>query len=148
MDIEAKKKQLEKLKDVINLLSVTKEIEFHQQDVNKKNMHFTGANGSLWIHPTLKGYDVGLSGISLTKEMYTFMCILSGKKSHDKYGFPAQKTQPKWEIDSFDSVKKAVYRYAGVIIDLNDNYSPPEEIENPKNYTEDSVIQFRSMVTR
>jgi hypothetical protein len=78
-------------------------------------MSIIGDNGRLCINPTTKGYDVGLSWKSLEKEMYNFMCELTSKNCHDKYGFPAKEDLPKWEVNNFKKVEAAVYRYANTI---------------------------------
>lgn len=58
---------------------------------------------------------LGYHGNHLKEEMYDFMCKLTSKNCHDKYGFPAKETLPKWEVDNFKKVEKAVYRYANTI---------------------------------
>lgn len=87
-------------------------LSFHQQVKTLENMSVKGGNGRLTITPTIKGYDIGLSGKSLTDEMYRFLCELTGKTKNDKFGFPRERRSPKWEVDSFTTVKKAVIRYS------------------------------------
>ncbi len=142
MNIEAEKKKLEQLTNTINSLSNSMSIEFHQQNITKKHMSFTGGNGRLCIHPTSKGFDIGLSRKSLSKEMYAFMCVLSGKDHHDKYGFPAEKTLPKWEVDDFEKVKKAAYHYAGLSLEIITEQVFPEEVIEPDQYLEGTSKQI------
>ena len=115
MNTEVTKQQLQELVDRVNSTPQRNTLEFHQQTESKENMSITGGNGRLCIRLTTKGYDIGLSGKSLEKEMYAFMCKLTSKNHHDKYGFPAKEAQPKWEVDNFKKVEDAVCRYASTI---------------------------------
>lgn len=115
MNIETTKQQLQELVNTVNSSPQRNKIEFDIQDKTPKHMSIINANGRLCVNPTTKGYDIGLSGKSLIKEMYDFMCKLTAKNSHDKYGFPAKETLPKWEVDDFKKVEESVYRYANTI---------------------------------
>lgn len=114
MNTEMVKRQLQNLESEVNSKHNMHKIKFCQQKVIERHMSFTGGNGRLCIEPRYQLYNIGLSGQSLTKEMYQFMCELTGK-SHDKYGYPAKKSLPKWEVSSFETLKKAVYRYANTL---------------------------------
>lgn len=112
--IEIKKQQLQKLVDRVNSSPQRNKIELSQQRKTEKHIDIIGGNGRLNTSPTSKGFDIGLQGISLTKEMYDFMCKLTGRTS-DKYGYPRDRKSPKWEIDDFKKVEEAVYRYANTV---------------------------------
>lgn len=114
MSIETQKQQLQKLVDEVNSSPQRNTIELRQQKKEKNHIDISGGNGRLNTAPTSKGYDIGLQGISLTKEMYGFMCELTGK-THDKYGYPREEKSPKWEVNDFKKVEEAVYRYANTI---------------------------------
>lgn len=112
--IEIKRQQLQKLIDAVNSSPQRNKIELSEQIKTEKNIDIVGGNGRLNTTLTSKGFDIGLQGISLAKEMYDFMCKLTGK-NHDKYGYPKDKKSPKWEIDDFKKVEAAAYRYANTI---------------------------------
>ncbi len=87
-------------------------IQFHQQKVTKENMSFSGGNGRIWIQPFHSGYDICLSGKSIEKQMYKFMCDLCGQ---NHTGYKQTKPEPHapfWRVDDFKLVEKAVYNYA------------------------------------
>jgi len=137
MDIETAKQQLKNLVKKINELSPGINVEFHQQDVTKKNMCIKGCNGRIWIEPTSKGYDISLSGNSLEKEMYGFMAELyerecDGYKQLNKR--IGQKKAPFWRVDNYEMMEKAVYRYAGLSFKKTNIF--PEEILAPEKYFE------------
>jgi hypothetical protein len=111
-NIETLKSQLKVLVDEVNSSLGHSKLTFHQQKIRKINMSVTGGNGRLCINPTSDGYKIGLSGIPLTNEMYGFMCQLTGKSKHDIYEFPALEKLPKWRVDDFSLIKKAVHQYA------------------------------------
>ena len=112
MNTDILKSQLNTLVAEINASLNCEKLTFHQQPKTDRNISIKGGNGRLTITPTVKGYDIGLSGKSLTAEMYGFLCELTGKAKNDKFGFPREKASPKWEVDSFITVKKAVIRYS------------------------------------
>ncbi len=108
---EILKRKLIQLSDEINS-NFGCEIMFHQQNVKKENMSFSGGNGRIRISPFHEKYDICLRGKSLEKQMYRFMRILCGRK-HDSY----KQTKPDphapfWRVSDFELVKKAVYHYA------------------------------------
>ena len=115
MNTDILKSELISLIAEINKTLSCEKLVFHQQSVQKTNISVIGGNGRLYINPTSKGYNIGLSGLSLTDEMYSYMCDLTGKVKHDKFGFPALKRLPKWEVESFSIVKKSVIRYSKTI---------------------------------
>lgn len=87
-------------------------IKFRQQQVTKENMSFSGGNGRIYIQPFHSEYDISLSGKSVEKQMYKFMCDLCGK-NHD--GYKQTKPEPHspfWRVADFKLVEKAVYHYA------------------------------------
>ena len=114
MNIETTKERLLQLNEEINLLSLTKNIQFHQQTVVKKHMALKGANGTLWIVPNQSSYDICLSGKLLVAEMTTFMRQLCGK---DCSGYKQTKPIPHlpfWRVEDYQIVRKAVFRFAGI----------------------------------
>ncbi len=90
-------------------------IRFNQQDVTKENMSFSGANGRIYIQPAPGGYDISLSGQSLTAEMTSLMRGICGKPS-DGYKQTNQRigkqVQPYWRVHDFSLVREAVALYA------------------------------------
>lgn len=112
MNTDILKSQLISFVAEINESLNCEKLAFHQQSVQKTNISIIGGNGRLYINPTSKGYNIGLSGVSLTAEMYDYMCELTKKDRNDKYGFPALKRLPKWEVESFSIVKEAILRYS------------------------------------
>lgn len=73
-------------------------------------MSFIGGNGRIGIQPFHSEYDVSLSGKSVEKQMYKFMCDLCGKNPN---GYKQTKSrQPFWRVADFKLVEKAVYHYA------------------------------------
>jgi len=77
---EVLKKNLIHLADEVNT-EIGSNIKFNQQRKKKGNMSFSGANGRIWINPFHEQYDISLSGKSIEKQMYDFMCNLCGKGS-------------------------------------------------------------------
>jgi len=139
MDIEIAKKQLQKLIDIVNSLSPENHVEFNQQDITKRNMSIVGGNGRLTIQPTLKGYDIGLSGKSIQKDMYEFMRDLcksecTGYKQTNKT--IGKQDLPFWRVDDFNLVCKAVYKYAGANIRFGNYNTIAEEVYLPEKYFE------------
>ena len=137
MDIDTVKHQLSYLVEKINQISSDVNLEFHQQNVTKKHMCIKGCNGSIWIQPTLNGYDISLSGISLEKEMYGFMKELYEKECDGYKQLNKridQKKAPFWKVSNYEMMVKAVYRYAGLRFIKNDQL--PEEILSPNQYFE------------
>lgn len=115
MNIEQTKNALQNLVVKINL-ETNNHIIFHQQSKVKKHMAIKGGNdGTIWIAPTSKGFDIALRGISLERNMYGFMRQMTNKE-HDKYGYPREKSAPKWEVSDFNMIIKAVYYYAGITV--------------------------------
>ena len=112
MNIDITKSQLKSLVVEINTSLKCEKLSFHQQPKTLANMSIKGGNGRLNITPTSSGYDIGLGTQSVAKEMFGFMCDLTNKTTNDKFGFPASKRSPKWEVDSFSLVKKAILQYA------------------------------------
>ena len=112
MNTDILKSQLITLVAEVNASLNCEKLSVHQQTKTLKKISLKGGNGRLTITPTSKGYDIGLSGKSLTDEMYGFLCELTGKTKNDKFGFPRERSSPKWEVDSFSTVKKAVIRYS------------------------------------
>ena len=90
-------------------------IQFNQQRVVKEHMSITGGNGRLYITPSVDGYDISLSGISIEKKMYAFMRDLCGKECdgykqlNKKIG---KENQPFWRVSDFKIVATAIYQYA------------------------------------
>ena len=87
-------------------------IKFHQQDVTKEHMSFTGGNGRIGVSPSSEKYDIVLSGQSIEKQMYGFLQKTCGK-DHD--GYKQTKPEPHapfWRVSDFELVKKAVLHYA------------------------------------
>jgi len=124
MNIEELKLKLESLVKEINSLSQQNIVYFHPQP--KEGSHILaikGAKGtpvdntSLYIQPnqTFNYIDIGLYGKSIEKEMLGFMVDLCGKSFHS-YKHPKGQRQPFWrvEIEEFDIIRKAAYRYAGL----------------------------------
>ena len=105
------KSQLEQLVDKINLSLGCEKLSVHQQPATEARLSVLGGNGRLCINPTSEGYKIGLSGIPLTNEMYGFMREITGKP-HDIYEFPADERLPKWKVENFSIIEKAVHRYA------------------------------------
>ena len=90
-------------------------IEFHQQEVNKQSMSFTGGDGRIYIRTVDAGrgeesYDISLSGQSIQRNMSPYMENLCGR-ARDGYKQSSEKN-PYWRVKDFDLVKKAVYHYA------------------------------------
>lgn len=118
MDIEQERQKIQALVDEINTLT-DKNIQLgeKQQGLGEKNISIRGSDGTLWVTVATKNYDIGLSGESIEGpqgKMYKFMCNLTCKEQHDKYGYPNKEKQPKWETSDFDIVKKSIFEYAGV----------------------------------
>jgi hypothetical protein len=113
---ETLKTQLLKLVEDVNLSLGYEKLKFNQQPKTPKNISVTGGNGRLTITPTTKGYDIGLSNDSLVDELFGFLCDLTGKPKNDKFGFPREQRSPKWEVESFLTVKKAVLRYSKTVL--------------------------------
>lgn len=120
MNIESKKQQLQKIVDEVNSSLHSKKIKLCQQEVSKKHIDIADINengrlnGRLNTHPTSKGYDIGLQGESLARNMFEFMRKLTNKNP-DKYGYPSEKKSPKWEVDDINKVKEAVLQYAKTV---------------------------------
>lgn len=113
MDIATTRKNLMNLVSEINS-KTNKNIVFHQQSVMTKHMAIKGGDdGTIWIVPTSKGFDIGLRGVSLERNMYSYMRQLTNK-NHDKYGYRRDQRMPKWEVIDFNIVIEAAYHYAGV----------------------------------
>ena len=112
VDILGTKSRLHQLVDEINKDAGYNKVRFHQQRVRKAHMSIEGRNGRLTVKPTQKGWDLGLSGQSLEKEMYEYMCRLTGKQKHDKFGFPNRQAMPIWEVNDLKLVDKAVRHYS------------------------------------
>jgi hypothetical protein len=72
-------------------------------------MSFTGGNGTIYIQPFNSEYDISLSGKSIEKQMYQFMCDLYGKREGYKQTKPKQAF---WRVTDFRLVEKVVYHYA------------------------------------
>ena len=111
------KQRLQELVDEVNATSAVC-LKFHQQKKTEGNMSISGCNGRLWVQPSSLGYNISLSGKSLEKEMYPFMRQLCGKEctgyaqTNKRIG---KKDQPYWRVESFDTVRKAVYQYSHTI---------------------------------
>ncbi len=105
------KSKLIKLEEEVNSNSVYN-IKFHQQQVTKENMSFSGGNGRIGIQPFHSEYDISLSGKSVEKQMYKFMCDLCGKNHNGYKQTKPEPWQPFWRIADFKLVEKAVYHYA------------------------------------
>ena len=112
-DVTETKAKLMKLVEEINHENGYEKIEYGEQDRHKERMfiRIVGQKESLRIVPTVRGWDVGLMGQSLNKKMYEYMRQLTGRK-HDKLGYRAKEDMPKWEVDNFELVKKAVRWYS------------------------------------
>jgi hypothetical protein len=104
---EALKNKLLQLQSEVNA-NPLHNIEFKQQKKDKKNMSFVGGNGRIYIQPFHSEYDISLSGISIEKQMYQFMCDLCGKRE----GYKHKPRQAFWRVTDFKLVEKAVYHYA------------------------------------
>ena len=105
------KSKLIELKEQVNSNSAYN-INFHQQPVTKENMGFSGGNGRIWIQPFHSEYDISLSGKSVEKQMYKFMCDLCGKNHNGYKQTKPEPRQPFWRVADFKLVEKAVYHYA------------------------------------
>lgn len=107
--------QLKKLVDEINSSNSNFKIKFNRQLKQTKNMSLSGANGRLYVQPSLTGYDISLAGQSIQELMYPFMRDLCGKECdgykqlNSKLG---KKNNPFWRVVDFALVKKAAYHYA------------------------------------
>ena len=105
------KSKLIKLEEEVNSNSVYNS-KFHQKQVTKENMSFSGGNGRIWIQPFHSEYDISLSGKSVEKQMYKFMCDLCGKNHN---GYKKNKPEPRqhfWRVAGFKLVEKADYHFA------------------------------------
>ncbi|KNH52092.1 histidine kinase [Vibrio cholerae] len=51
----------------------------NQQKVTKKHISLSGANGRLWISPSIGGYDVSVSGKSLENELVPTLTSYFGR---------------------------------------------------------------------
>lgn len=87
-------------------------IKFNQQNIIKENMSFSGANGRIWITPFHSQYDICLSGKSIEKHMYNFMCSICGKKNDGYKQTKPEPYAPFWRVSDFKLVEKAAYHYA------------------------------------
>jgi len=105
------KRKLIQLEDEINSNPIHN-IKFNQQKVTKENMSFSGGNGRIWINPFHSEYDICLSGKSVEKQMYKFMCDLCGKNHHGYKQTKPDPHAPFWRVSDFKLVEKAVYHYA------------------------------------
>lgn len=131
MNVEETKGRLIKLiKKINSQLEDPPFLEFHQQRIDKTHMAIKGGNGTLWINPKKKGYDIGLSGQSLENEMYDFMVNLCDSK-HQGYKQTKERL-PFWRVDDFWKVEKAAFRYAG----LTNKLIFPDEIGNNETHIE------------
>lgn len=114
--IEVTKSQLNQLIDDINVSSGS-ELHFHQQDKIKEHMSIIGGNGRLCICPTSDGYDISLSGKSLTNQMHGFMKELCQKECDgykQKNANLGKLDQPFWRVTDFNLVRKAAEHYAKI----------------------------------
>lgn len=140
--IEFAKVKIQRLVDLVNSLSPEKPVEFHQQDVKKKNMAVVGKTGRMYIQPTTTGYDVGLSGKALEESMYQSMKQLFGsecsghKQTNVRIG---KKDQPFWRVDDFDLVRKAVFKYVGLSITKTELTVYPDEVDDSISYPEGAI---------
>ncbi|EOI8049959.1 histidine kinase [Vibrio parahaemolyticus] len=64
-------------------------LALHQQKITKKHISVSGANGRLWVSPSIGGYDISVSGKSLEKELVPTLTSYFGRCA-DGY---KQKTQ-------------------------------------------------------
>ena len=131
--IKDSQKSISALVEEINLKSQAKRFTFQQQKIKTTNISITGGNGRLRIQIAKNHYHISLSGLSLEKEMYSFMESLCEKK-HD--GFKHPFSNPFWKVNDFNLVRKAAYHYAGLEIDYMGNELLPEEIIEPDRYIE------------
>jgi hypothetical protein len=112
-NIEILKNKLIQLESEVNI-NPLHNIEFHNNQVKKENMSFTGGNGRIWIQPFHREYDISLSGKSIEKHMYRFMCDLCGKNHNGYKQTKPEPHAPFWRITDFKLVEKAVYHYAKI----------------------------------
>ncbi len=108
---DALKKKLTQLAEEINS-NQKSNIKFNQQKITKENMSFSGCNGRIWIAPFHDQYDICLSGKSIEKQMYGFMCNLCSKNQDGYKQTKPESHAPFWRVSEFELVKKAVYNYA------------------------------------
>jgi hypothetical protein len=104
---EILKNKLLQLQSEVNI-NPLHNIKFEQQEAKKENMGFIGGNGKIYIQPFHSEYDISLSGKSIEKQMYQFMCDLCGKRE----GYKHKSRQAFWRVTDFKLVEKAVYHYA------------------------------------
>ncbi len=95
--------------------SPTFQLTLHQQDVVKKHMSVSGANGRLWVSPSKGGYDISLSGLSLENALTGALISYFGreadgyKQKNSNKGF---NRQPFWRTRDFNDVKIVCEMYA------------------------------------
>ena len=86
----------------------------HQQKITKKHISVTGANGRLWVSPSIGGYDISVSGKSLEKELvptlksYFGRCADGYKQKNANKGF---MHQPFWRTSDFQDVQAVCQMY-------------------------------------
>lgn len=141
MNIESAKNKLKQLVDLVNSLSPSKTVEFHQQEKTDKHMSIKIidsklADGRLCIQPTSTGYDISLSSQLLDKKMSGYMNQLC-KKECTGYK-QSNSNSPFWRVSDFSLVQKATYYYAGATIKFDTATLLPEEIDLTNNYLEGS----------
>ncbi|EJO4031858.1 histidine kinase [Vibrio cholerae] len=86
----------------------------NQQKVTKKHISLSGANGRLWVSPSIGGYDVSVSGKSLENELVPTLTSYFGrgpdgyKQKNANKGF---KHQPFWRTKDFQNVQAVCEMY-------------------------------------
>ncbi|EMI4329422.1 histidine kinase [Vibrio cholerae] len=86
----------------------------NQQKVTKKHISLSGANGRLWMSPSIGGYDVSVSGKSLENELVPILTSYFGrgpdgyKQKNANKGF---KHQPFWRTKDFQDVQAVCEMY-------------------------------------
>lgn len=105
------------LSDVISDINLRfrSSLVLNQQRVTKKHISLSGANGRLWVSPSVVGYDISVSGKSLENELVPTLKTYFGrnpdgyKQKNANKGF---KHQPFWRTKDFQDVQVACELYA------------------------------------